>query len=375
MDITEKSGGKLHMAISICNYLKKIKNYNFRFITTFQSSKKILDEKLNLDTILYDKNKFYKRLFNKLKKKFHFLPYKFPFEKFLAKEKIDLVFFLDPSPLIRSFENIKNIYTIFDIEHRELKNLPEFYEKNNHSRDYDYNLAGKKSNKIIVGTKNLKKKISEIYKIESSKILDLKFPPPITEIKNINISKIEKNIYQAVKGIDYLFYPAQFWKHKNHVYIIEAVYELQKVNKLDFKIIFTGYDKGNLKNIKNLIHEKNLKDKFIIFDYVKDEELYYLYENCMGVVIPTLVAPHTFPLYEAFYFKKPIIYNSSVIDPELKDKVIGLDVKNTNHLQEIMIKLKNKEFTKDLIKKNYDYFKKTFNENSMVEQLSRILKI
>ena len=307
MDITEKSGGKLHMAISICNYLKKIKNYNFRFITTFQSSKKILDEKLNLDTILYDKNKFYKRLFNKLKKKFHFLPYKFPFEKFLAKEKIDLVFFLDPSPLIRSFENIKNIYTIFDIEHRELKNLPEFYEKNNHSRDYDYNLAGKKSNKIIVGTKNLKKKISEIYKIESSKILDLKFPPPITEIKNINISKIEKNIYQAVKGIDYLFYPAQFWKHKNHVYIVEAVYELQKVNKLDFKIIFTGYDKGNLKNIKNLIHEKNLKDKFIIFDYVKDEELYYLYENCMGVVIPTLVAPHTFPLYEAFYFKKPII--------------------------------------------------------------------
>ena len=375
MDITEKSGGKLHMAISICNYLKKIKNYNFRFITTFQSSKKILDEKLNLDTILYDKNKFYKRLFNKLKKKFHFLPYKFPFEKFLAKEKIDLVFFLDPSPLIRSFENIKNIYTIFDIEHRELKNLPEFYEKNNHSRDYDYNLAGKKSNKIIVGTKNLKKKISEIYKIESSKILDLKFPPPITEIKNINISKIEKNIYQAVKGIDYLFYPAQFWKHKNHVYIIEAVYELQKVNKLDFKIIFTGYDKGNLKNIKNLIHEKNLKDKFIIFDYVKDEELYYLYENCMGVVIPTLVAPHTFPLYEAFYFKKPIIYNSSVIDPELKDKVIGLDVKNTNHLQEIMIKLKNKEFTKDLVEKNYDYFKKTFNENSMIEQLSRILKI
>ena len=95
----------------------------------------------------------------------------------------------------------------------------------------------------------------------------------------------------------------------------------------------------------------------------------------MGVVVPTLVAPHTFPLYEAFYFKKPIIYNSSILDPELKDKVIGLDVKNTNHLQEIMIKLKNKEFTKDLVEKNYDYFKKTFNENNMIEQLSRILKI
>ena len=375
MDISDKSGGKLHMAISICNYLKKIKNYNFRFITTFQSSKNLLDEKLSLDTLLFDKNKFNKRLLNKLKKIFYFLPFKFPFEKFLTKEKIDLIFFLDPSPLIRSFEKIKNIYKIFDIEHRELKNLPEFNENNNHNRDYDYYLAGKKSNKIIVGTKNLKKKISEIYKIDSSKILDLKFPPPITEIKNINISKIENNIYQAGKGIDYLFYPAQFWQHKNHAYIIEAVYKLQQVNKLDFRIIFTGHDKGNLKNVKSLIHKKNLKDKFIIFDYVKDEELYYLYENCMGVVVPTLVAPHTFPLYEAFYFKKPIIYNSSILDPELKDKVIGLDVKNTNHLEEIMIKLKNKEFTKDLVKKNYDYFKKIFNENDMIEQLSRILEI
>ncbi len=374
MDITDKSGGKLHMAISICNHLKKIKNYNFRFITTFENSKKILDKKLNINTLLFNKNTFSKRLFNKLKKIFHFLPFKFPFEKFLIKEKIDLIFFLDPSPLIQSFENIKNIYTIFDIEHRELKNLPEFDEKKNHNRDHDYNLAGKKSSKIIVGTKNLKNKISMIYKIDNSKILDLKFPPPITEIEEIDISKVEKNIYQTVKNSNYLFYPAQFWHHKNHIFIVESIYQLKKANKLDFKIVFTGHDKGNLKNIENLIQKKDLKNEFIIFDYVKDEELNYLYKNCIAVIVPTLVAPHTFPLYEAFYFKKPIIYNSIILDPEFKDNVIGLDIKNNNHLEEIIKKIKDKAYIKNLVEKNYDYFKKTFNQDNIIKQLSEIFK-
>ena len=40
MDITSKSGGQFHMAVSICNYLKKIKNFNFIYIATTISAKK-----------------------------------------------------------------------------------------------------------------------------------------------------------------------------------------------------------------------------------------------------------------------------------------------------------------------------------------------
>ena len=99
-----------------------------------------------------------------------------------------------------------------------------------------------------------------------------------------------------------------------------------------------------------------------------------MYENCSAVIIPTLVAPHTFPLYEAFYFKKPVIYNSKVLDDELKDKVIGLDVDNINDLDNALIKIKDQVFIENLTETNYKYFKKTFDQENMIKMLGNILK-
>ena len=49
MDINAQSGGKLQMAMSICGYLKKIRNYNFTYIVTYKDSKKIIEsEKPNI---------------------------------------------------------------------------------------------------------------------------------------------------------------------------------------------------------------------------------------------------------------------------------------------------------------------------------------
>jgi glycosyltransferase involved in cell wall biosynthesis len=370
MDITEESGGKLHMAISICDHLKKIKGYKFFYITTFSKSKKILDNKLNINTLLFEKNTFINRFLNRLKKTFYFLPFKFPFEKFLSKQNIDLIYFLDPSPLIQSFKNIKFIYTIFDIEHRELTNFPEFKKKTFHNRDDDYLLAGKNCSKLIVGTKKIKEQISNIYKINKDKIIDIKFPPSFTKINNIEFSKIQRNIYETGKNKNYLIYPAQFWHHKNHIYLINAVNNIKEFNKFNLKIVFTGYDKGNLSNIKNHIKKNNLEDIFIIFNYVTDDELFYLYQNCSGVIIPTLVAPHTFPLYEAFFFKKPVIYNEKILDDELKSKVIGLDISDIGHLEKTLKKINDKIFVDNLVNKNFIYYEETFN----IEKKNNLLK-
>ena len=125
----------------------------------------------------------------------------------------------------------------------------------------------------------------------------MRFPPLITSLsKKVNTKKIDIN------G-DYLLYLAQFWAHKNHTYIVNAINYLKKIKKLDFKVVFTGYDKGNLYKIKMLIKKFNLQKNFLIFNYVDDHTLRDLYKNCLAVIIPTMVAPHTFLLYEAFFLE------------------------------------------------------------------------
>ena len=140
------------------------------------------------------------------------------------------------------------------------------------------------------------------------------------------------------------------------------------------KVIFTGHDKGNLSNIKSLISQKQIEDNFIFFDYVKNEDLFQLYENCAAVIIPTLVAPHTFPLYEAFFFRKPVIYNTKVLDESLKDKVISLNVDKIDDLDSALKKINDKDRIKKMTDLNYKYFQDIFGDNILEQKLNDILK-
>ncbi len=372
IDITHDSGGKENMSLSVCSHLSEIKQFNFIYITTYDKTKKTLENKLGKKILLYNKRNFLKRLNNRLKKIFSFLPIDYPFQRFLLKKKVDLVYFLDSSSLATTVKKTKFIYSILDIDHRNQKGLKEF-KKIFKKRDDEYLLSSKNASKIIIGANKLKKEISDAYKIDDRKIVEIKFPPTLASIDNYQNESIREEILNINKVGNYLLYPAQFWEHKNHIYIVNAVDFLKNKGELNFKIIFTGHNKGNLLNIKSIIKKKNLEESFVIFDYVKDEELIYLYKNCSCIIIPTLVAPHTFPLYEAFYFKKPVIYNKSILDEQLLDRVIKLDVNNIENLKEALNHLKDEEYIKKIVNDNYQYYKKIFNKNKNTEVLYKLL--
>ena len=90
--------------------------------------------------------------------------------------------------------------------------------------------------------------------------------------------------------------------------------------------------------------------------------------------MPTLVAPHTFPLYEAFYFKKPVIYNSSVLDKELHNRVIGLNVDRNEDMEDIIDILKNKIYIKKMVEDNFSFYKSIFNEEKILNSLNYIFR-
>src|SRR5205823_15069226 len=44
---------------------------------------------------------------------------------------------------------------------------------------------------------------------------------------------------------NYIFYPAQFWTHKNHVRILRAILHLKQKYNLRLPVVFAGSDQGN----------------------------------------------------------------------------------------------------------------------------------
>ena len=60
------------------------------------------------------------------------------------------------------------------------------------------------------------------------------------------------------KKTKYLFYPAQYWAHKNHIYILKALKILKSEEIADVGAIFTGSDKGNLSFLKEYAFKNDL---------------------------------------------------------------------------------------------------------------------
>ena len=158
------------------------------------------------------------------------------------------------------------------------------------------------------------------------------------------IPKIYK-LKQNKKNKNYIFYPANSWKHKNHLNLITAFINYRINNKQsDLKLFFLTND---IKKLKLLIPKKFL-NFFIFKKSIKDHQaVLEIMKGSKGLIFPSIFEGFGIPVYEACKLSIPVvcsnlnvfkkIYNSylSYFDPfDLKDienNIKKLD-KNTIHI-------------------------------------------
>lgn len=111
---------------------------------------------------------------------------------------------------------------------------------------------------------------------------------------------------------DYLFYPAQFWPHKNHLRIVKALGLLKQKKELDVPIVFCGLHTGEIreKTFDEMMSQaaKLSVDKNIFYlGYIKDEYMSGLYAGAKALVMPTFFGPTNIPVLEAWQFNCPVL--------------------------------------------------------------------
>lgn len=381
-DEIKDSGGfvqSLSSLMQITQVQKESKNFTFIYICTSKNTKAVLREH-NVHLEIFKKSKISK-LFNilneisLLKLLFNKLNITNPFTNFLKKRKIDLVIFLGPSQLILSCHGINFIMSVYDIGFKINHFFPEYRKK------YIYEIREKIVHKsslhafrILVDTLKTKNMICKIYNCLEENVIVQHFSPLL--IKEYYLENLKKlNISNKILNLkNYIYYPAQFWAHKNHKYIVEAVNSLKKNHNINLNVVFCGKDKGNLEYVNELISKLNITDQFAILGYINDHEILHLYKNCNALVMPTYVATSTLPLYEAFYYKVPVLYSAGVLDPNLENFVTTFDLKNFNELTLILKKMyENRLETENKIKNGYEFCKKFCNDKYLSSNYKKIL--
>ena len=194
--------------------------------------------------------------------------------------------------------------------------------------------------KVIVFTEQNKLDLINEFncKPDNIQILNLIpiLPKKYEKIKHKDFSKIFSR-FNFDKNKRWFFYPAQFWPHKNHIYLLHVMKELnrKKLNQIGF--IFCGGDKGNLhyitKNIKNYKLDENIK----VIGHINDEELISIYKYCDGLVIPTYLGRSSLPLLEGIYFNKKIFYSNNILDKSLTSYVDEFDLTEPKNLADKLV--------------------------------------
>ena len=368
IDILPDSGGGFHMAKSICENIKNqdVKKINFRFLTTYPETKKILENELNIKIDLFKKNSFYNRFFSKLYKLKFFQGFikLSPLEKYLKKNLFSSIYFISPSYLISQCKKYESYYTIWETQFNDISQFPEYKKDIINLRNESFVFAGKYSKKIFVSTNKLADEVKNLYEINTKKLIYQPIPPYITSKKLDENYNSKDNLINEIIKKKYFFYPAQYWKHKNHEYILKSIGSMNK-KEIDFKIIFSGHDKGYQNYLVSLTKDLGLEKYIIFLSYVNDDDLIYLYKNCFGLIVPSLVGTHTFPLYEGFYFKKPLIYNSKNLDNKFLDTIINLDVDNLESLKKA-INFLNKNNVDQMLEDNFSLYKNNFSNMNLL---------
>ena len=347
------AGGGFAMSVDLILTLKKASEISGHEIIIFNYHKensKIL-ENLDLKFINIKENifdKFFAFLnysllgsFFQSKLKLHTF-----FEKNLLKQKIDFVFFVTPSPKPFYLQKLNYALTVYDLCHRD---FPEFSEVKAynvyHLRELILNRCIGPATIVITESEKLKKMISNQFCKDENRIISIpNGPSPLINFEDRNTNSKKLSLPE-----NYFFYPAQFWEHKNHIRILEAIDILKKKNIIvDF--VFCGKDKGNLKNIKNKIDRLNISSQVKIFDFLSNEEIKFLYKNSIALVMPTYFGPTNIPPLDAWANELPVIYSKHLSEQTL-DAALYADPNSSEELADTIKKMLNIDVRKELISK------------------------
>lgn len=173
---------------------------------------------------------------------------------------------------------VKVIMPVHDLMHRyeghfsEVKN--EFEQ-----REIILKCLARYGNCVLTDSKLGKKQYEESYARYCSRkirIVSLPFIAP----SHIQLQK-EEYIKVPEK---YIFYPAQFWKHKNHLNLLKAI-KLLKNKIKDIHLVLVGSEKNSLEEIKGYIKDNDLEDNVSIIGFVSDATITFLYKHAIGMIM------------------------------------------------------------------------------------------
>ena len=229
--------------------------------------------------------------------------------------QVELMCYSWPNSL--SFETgIPYIMAIHDLQHRLQPEFPEVSANGEWSvREYVFRNGARNATLLLADSEVGKEDILAFYGpygVTPDRVKILPFLPATYLAANPCEAERQRvrTIYKLPER--YLFYPAQFWPHKNHLRIVEALALLRDEHRLEIPVVFCGSHAGEIREavfskLRCLSSRLKLDGQIHYLGYVPEQHMSALYGEAQALVMPTFFGPTNIPILEAWACGCPVL--------------------------------------------------------------------
>ncbi|MDB5054931.1 MAG: hypothetical protein JWM44_2981 [Bacilli bacterium] len=350
-------------------YFEQFEQYGIERICVHSAIK--LTKPIKYDLISKIKRKLYKKIkgiSKRILKKIDYSKY-----SILRANSID-VLFCPMSAINYSEPGIPTLSLIHDIQHEY---YPQFFSNEEIAvRQTFYNGICNQADYVVCVSKFTQQTLVEKlnYPVEKSGVIYNSIQDRLNDINSVQKNEILEKF--GLKEKRYIYYPANYWPHKNHRILLVAMSILiKKYPELDLYLCLTGSLLKQDAAFDEMLLQMNLKDRVHHLGYVTDQEVSGLMAGTSLLVFPSLFEGFGIPVAEAMSLGIPVICSNNTSLPEVGgDAVLYFDPRKPEEIAEMTYSvMTNVSLRNNLIKQGYEQIKK-FDNEIMVKQYYETLQ-
>jgi glycosyltransferase involved in cell wall biosynthesis len=173
----------------------------------------------------------------------------------------------------------------------------------------------RRARRVICESRYVKTDIIRLFSVPEARTVVMAAPPLRQTLTNETGAGLQAVRTRLGLPKKFLFYPAQFWPHKNHLRLVEAFREV--VTEVpDLKLVLTGKPRDEYESVIRAVEKFGLSEQVCHLGYVAQGDLQAIYRLATALVMPSLFESVSIPIYEAFQVGTPVAASGILAIPE-----------------------------------------------------------
>lgn len=200
--------------------------------------------------------------------------------------------------------DIRAIGTIHDLMHRYEPHFPEVSARFRHGiREHRFGNIARRSAAVLVDSEVGREHVTKSYHVQRERIWPLPYVAP--SYLRETTPRADFDAHYRLPA-SFVFYPAQFWPHKNHLRLLEAISIVANAHP-DIALVLSGGQRHAFAQVQAHVKALRLEARVFFVGYVPDADLAGFYKRARALVMPTFFGPTNIPPLEALALGCPAI--------------------------------------------------------------------